>query len=138
IRIPSIRILEAKAADGGRPGYLYEIAFAHPRAGGAFGAMHGIDAGMMFENLPPGMAEDPGAIAISRRMTDTWAVFADTGIPASPGLATWPPYTLRERATMVIDVEWRVEYDLNGAEREAWHSIDLTNTGLHSRTRVPA
>jgi para-nitrobenzyl esterase len=139
IRIPSIRILEAKFAGGGQPGYLYEIAFAHPFAGGVFGAMHGIDLGMMFDSLPPGaMADDPGARGIARVMTDTWAAFAHTGVPSSPDIPAWPPYVPEQRATMVIDVEWHVEYDINGAEREAWRSVDLTNTGLCSRTRIPS
>jgi para-nitrobenzyl esterase len=139
IRIPSIRLLEAKAAGGGEPGFLFEVAYAHPAAGGVYGAVHGIDAGMMFDNLDtrPIVAQDPAANSIARRMTDAWAAFARTGTPSADGVPEWPPYTAARRATMVIDAEWTVEDDRNPAEREAWATVDLTNTGLLSRIRLP-
>jgi para-nitrobenzyl esterase len=139
IRIPSIRLLEAKAAGGGEPGFLFEIAFAHPAAGGVYGAVHGIDAGMMFDNLDTRaiVGRDPAANSIARRMTDAWAAFARTGTPSAEGMPEWPPYTPARRATMVIDREWTVEDDRNPVEREAWAAVDLTNTGLLSRIRLP-
>jgi para-nitrobenzyl esterase len=139
IRIPSIRLLEAKAAGGGEPGFLFEIAYAHPAAGGVYGAVHGIDAGMMFDNLDTRaiVAQDPEANSIARRMTDAWAAFARTGTPSAEGVPEWPPYTPARRATMVIDAEWTVDDDLSPVEREAWATVDLTNTGLLSRIRLP-
>jgi para-nitrobenzyl esterase len=137
ISIPTLRILEAKAEAGGRPGYLFEVAFPHPYAGGAYGAAHGVDASMIFENLHTrGLSGDRRAGAIARCLANTWTEFARTGVPWSPGIPRWPPYGPESRATMIIDAEWSVRDEMNALEHAAWREVDLSNAGLVSRTRL--
>ena len=63
-------------------------------------------------------------------MCSVWGAFARTGVPAAEGLPTWQPYTLAERATMVIDAEWTLESDPLAETRQFW---DDMSTGPDTR-----
>jgi para-nitrobenzyl esterase len=53
-------------------------------------------------------------------MADAWASFAATGDPATLALGEWPTYG-EERATLLLDVDHRVELDPHAAERSVWY-----------------
>jgi carboxylesterase type B len=40
-----------------------------------------------------------------------------------PAIPSWVQYTPGERATVLIDLEWRSENDPSEEERVAWHGI---------------
>jgi len=50
VRIPSIRLAEAKVLGGGEPAFMYLNRFRHPFGGGVFGALHGLDGPITFDN----------------------------------------------------------------------------------------
>jgi para-nitrobenzyl esterase len=51
-------------------------------------------------------------------MSAAWTDFARTGNPNAKGLVPdWPAFDTTQRATMVIDNEWKVVNDPNGDER---------------------
>jgi para-nitrobenzyl esterase len=56
-------------------------------------------------------------------MSAMWANFARSSVPSAPGQPAWPPFTLKDRATMVIDAECGVENDRHPDERLAWRAI---------------
>jgi para-nitrobenzyl esterase len=136
LRVPAIRIAEAKLAGGGAPVYMYLGAYRHPYMGGAFGAVHGTDQPLVFENLHlvPSLAQDPQAWELSAKVAGAWSAFAASGDPSIPDMPAWPAYSLEQRSTMVLDVESRIEEDPNADERRAWEGMDLRGTGLVSRT----
>ena len=51
------------------------------------------------------------------RVSGSWVAFARTGNPNNKNVPVWPVYNGSDRATMIIDREWKVEKDPNREER---------------------
>jgi para-nitrobenzyl esterase len=130
-RIRSIRLAEHKVAGSAAPVYSYLFCWTTDALPG-LGSFHGLEMPFVFANLTTmrGLAESPGADRLADRMCSVWGAFARTGVPAAEGLPTWQPYTLAERATMVIDAEWTLESDPLAETRQFW---DDMSTGPDTR-----
>jgi para-nitrobenzyl esterase len=48
---------------------------------------------------------------LAEKVSGAWTAFARTGNPSTPGAPKWPAYTANERATMIINNEWKLEND---------------------------
>jgi para-nitrobenzyl esterase len=127
----SIVTAERKAAQGGAPVYYYNLAYRSNRkvegSDQEVGAMHAIDIPLVFDNVsdPDTLAGNRAdRFAAARNMSALWASFARTSVPAAPGQPKWRPYSLSERATMVIDAECSVVPDRWGEERRMWEAAD--------------
>jgi para-nitrobenzyl esterase len=110
----SIAIAERKAAQRRAPAYLYYLSWETPAAGGLFKSPHALDLPLMFDNVEMARALlGPGSApqTLADKMASTWIAFASTGNPNNAALPAWPAYDARRRATMIFDVEPRVEHD---------------------------
>lgn len=107
------QVIEAEErARAGAPAFVYELDFEQ--------AKHTDDIGLAFGTT----ANDSAARgAVSRVVMDAFLTFARTGKPG------WPAYDLRERATMVFDVESRVVRDPRGRERELFAQVPFVQAG---------
>ncbi|MEV4432680.1 carboxylesterase family protein [Streptomyces sp. NPDC049585] len=102
-RMPSLHLATARAAGGGRA-HLYELTWAAPGMGGAFGACHGLDVPLVFGNLGSGLATMligdgacPAAEEVSASLRAAWTAFAVHGDPG------WPAYDTEQRLTRLFD-----------------------------------
>lgn len=135
--LPQIRLAEAQAAHR-RDTRMYMIAWQTPVLGGRLGAPHAVEEPMMFGNLdakgarymigdrPEHLAERK---AFSSAMQRAWAAFARTGDPSHSGLPDWPTYDGNQRATMLLDRNFRVENDPLSPIRRAWNKLPFD--GVH-------
>ncbi|HEY2482674.1 MAG TPA: carboxylesterase family protein, partial [Caulobacteraceae bacterium] len=110
----SIRLAERKAAQGGAPAFVYELAWETPVARGALKTPHALEIPLVFDNVEVarnfvGPGEAPQIMA--DHMATAWLAFARTGAPETSGLPSWPAYDAERRATMIFDLECRVEFD---------------------------
>ncbi len=110
----SVLLAERKAAQGAAPVYMYRLDWETPAARGALKCPHALEIPLVFDNVEAarrfvGRGEAPQAMA--DLMAPAWRAFAKTGNPNHPGLPHWPAYDARDRATMVFDLEPRVEFD---------------------------
>jgi para-nitrobenzyl esterase len=124
---------EARAREGG-PTFVYQLNFANPRDGGRYGAHHTLDIPLVFANTAKAEADTGdgvGARAVSAAMSDALLRFARTGDPSGGGLGAWPRYDLSRRATMLFDVESRVENDPRKAERELFAGAPYIQPGTY-------
>jgi para-nitrobenzyl esterase len=123
-RMPAIETADAQRPHGDVRMYLY----THPSTGfdGAFGAAHAMELPFTFDNTDARGVEmlegpiTPERRALAGRLGDAWASFGATGDPGTVDLGEWPLYG-DDRATMVLDLEHRIELDPWAAERSVWY-----------------
>jgi para-nitrobenzyl esterase len=118
IRMPSLVIAERKLAQQAAPVFVYLFAWGTAVLGGRLGSCHTLEIPFVFDNVRTATltGTDPARLGLAKDMSKAWVSFARTGMPM-PG---WPAYSTEARATMIFDVESRVEKDPCGAERRAW------------------
>ncbi len=123
--IRTLMLAERKAAQGGAPVWLYSFDWETPVHGGKLKAYHALDVPFAFDTIDLVGATDRGPVAqdLARRVSTTWATFARTGKPDNASIPAWAPYTLTDRATMVLDRECRVVKDHGGERRTMWKDI---------------
>jgi para-nitrobenzyl esterase len=115
---------ERKTALGKAPAYLYVCSFQSPALGGKYGAVHGVDVGLAFNNAKGAVAGDtPEARQLASRFAAGWVAFAKTGDPNTSELPQWPTFETSTRPTMIFDTETRLERDPWGELRQLWDEL---------------
>jgi para-nitrobenzyl esterase len=126
-------VIEAEErAKAGAPAYVYQLDWRSPREGGRHGAHHGLDIPLVFGTLDAaGDMTGAGAEAraVSDAMGDAFVSFARTGAPRYRGVASWTPYTMARRETLVIDAQARMADDPRGAERAFFAQVPYVQPG---------
>ena len=51
---------------------------------------------------------------MANRLSAAWVAFAKTGNPSNTEMPDWPAYDATSRATMILNVDTRVENDPDG------------------------
>src|SRR5262249_6267684 len=121
---------ERKAASKRAPVFAYIWAWESPAFGGKFGAVHGIDVGASFYQVRDAILGGGSAQGklMCERLASAWVAFAKTGNPSDPHLPNWPAYDETTRATMIFDVDTRVENDPRAEIRKFWAAKSATRT----------
>ena len=126
MRVPHIRLTEAKIQSGGAPVWMYLFAWGFPDAAGRVWSAHGTDMPYFFDNVDKAsMATGTHAAPLVAAASGALAAFAYTGDPNHDGLPDWPTYTVEDRHTMRFDAAPSVQSDPFGAERRCWNEIPL-------------
>ncbi|HEY1449241.1 MAG TPA: carboxylesterase/lipase family protein [Caulobacteraceae bacterium] len=110
----SIRLAERKADQRRAPVFMYQLAWETPVARGALKSPHALEIPLVFDNIEAarnfvGRGDD--AQAMADHMAPAWLAFASRGDPGTPDLPAWPAYDRASRATMIFDLDCRVEAD---------------------------
>jgi para-nitrobenzyl esterase len=124
---------ELRAAQGS-PAYVYQLNYRSPLENGRFGAMHGMDIPLVFDNIAqPGSrsGKDADAQKAADQMSEAFIAFARTGNPAHVGIPEWKPYELPSRATMVFDVKSQLVDDPRGEERKLFAQVPYIQRGTY-------
>ena len=125
-------VIEAEErAKSGSPAYAYQLDWATPKDGGKFGAPHGSDIQLVFDNIdkPGANAIGPQAQPMADQMSETFLAFARTGNPNNKLIPRWEHYTLPRRQTMVFNVPSHLENDPRGAERRLFAKVPYVQPG---------
>jgi para-nitrobenzyl esterase len=126
MRNASIRIAERKIAGGPAPVYMYLLNWESPALNGMLKSCHALEIPFVFNNVEPTIGligDSPERFTLAKAMSSAWAAFARNGDPSHTGIPHWPAYTKETRATMVFNVNSRVENDPRREERLAWDGI---------------
>lgn len=112
--IATVLQAERKAAQGAAPVYVYQLAWETRADNRRLRAHHALDVPLVFNNVEStrnmvGPGPEPQHMA--DLMSSAWISFARTGNPSTDALPTWPAYDLKNRATMVFDIESHVVQD---------------------------
>jgi para-nitrobenzyl esterase len=132
--MPAIRLAEA-SAQARRPAWMLRIDYClslppfHE-----VGASHLTDCLLLFElfsNWGKPLASHGTATdkSVSEAFQDLIVAFARDGHPGSPRIPEWPRYDTT-RATLIFDIDCRVESDPLSEQRHAWDGLDEVDAVL--------
>jgi para-nitrobenzyl esterase len=105
---------ERKVAQGKAPVYMYLFVWETPVEGGKRHSPHTVELPFVFNNVleqPEEVGNGPELQPLADKVSGAWTAFARTGNPVAAGAPKWLPYTANERATMIINNEWKLVND---------------------------
>jgi para-nitrobenzyl esterase len=116
LRGNAIAMCERKAAQGAAPVYAYRLDWQSQSYGGKFGAVHGTDVPLSLRNPDkwPLTGDGAEALTMANRLSAAWVAFAKTGNPSNAETPEWTAYDAASRATMIFNLDTRVENDPDG------------------------
>jgi para-nitrobenzyl esterase len=125
IRMRATRMAERKSAQGGAPVYMYLLEWPSPSFEGKFGAVHGVDLGLVLADPRiPIEGNTPAARKMANIVGSSFAAFAKTGDPNCTQLPSWPRYDSQTRSVMIFNQECRVDNDPTQELRLLWEKFD--------------
>lgn len=112
--------------------WVFQLDWRTPIDGGRWGAHHGLDVPLTFDNVPlaPHMVgSGPDAQTVADQMSDTVLAFARTGRPENPRIPAWPTYDLARRRTLIFDETPSIVDDPRGGERRLFSPVPYVQPG---------
>lgn len=106
IRLPMLKIMSHKAAQGGAPVYAYMFTWDSPMMNGIYMSFHTAEIPFVFHNIDKMAFRIGGsdeAKQLETIMSHAWIQFARTGRPGGGLVPNWTPYTEDTGATMLFD-----------------------------------
>jgi para-nitrobenzyl esterase len=125
-RRASIQLAERKAAGGPTPVYMYLFTYEPDYLGGLLKAGHALEITFVFDNVDdtPATGGRIDKYELTEAMSTTWATFARNADPNNPKIPKWPPYTVKNHATMFFNVPCRIETDPYREELDVWKGLE--------------
>ena len=120
VRNNVVKMAKLKHALGAAPVYTYYFTWQTAVLDGLPGAWHTAELQFCFDNTKrceQGTGNTPEAQALAKKMASSWAAFAATGNPSTPGLK-WEPSDPDSNKTMVWDNVSRMVNDPEGEARK--------------------
>ncbi len=114
------------------PAFVYQLDWGSPADGGRYGAGHGSDVPLMFDNVLrsslPRTAHTE-AQRIADQMSGALIAMAKTGNPSHSKIPPWKPYSLENRETLIFDMAPTLGNDPRGAERKFYAQVPFIQRG---------
>lgn len=113
LRTQAVHTANLKYDQQGAPVYNYIFTWETPVMGGYAMAYHCSELPFVFDNIAlsgTATGATPEAYALSDKISQAWINFARTGNPSTNNLPTWPAYTRKNGATMILDNTSVVRY----------------------------
>jgi len=110
----AIKQAERKFTQGKAPVYMYLFTWETPVEGGRRHSPHTIELPFVFDNpqeQPDEVGNGPDLQPLADKVSGAWTAFARTGNPNTSLTPKWPAYNTDQRATMIINDEWKVVND---------------------------
>ena len=122
---------ERKVVLAKAPVYMYLFTWETPVEGGKRHSPHTIELPFVFNNVleqPEEVGNGPELQPLAEKVSGAWTAFARTGNPSTAGAPKWLAYTANERATMIIDNEWKLVNDPRHDARLIINSLATKST----------
>src|SRR6266704_1540827 len=110
----ALKQAERKFAQAKAPAYMYLFTWETPVEEGRRHSPHTIELPFVFDNpqeQPDEVGNGPDLQPLADRVSGVWTAFARTGTPNASLTPKWPAYNTDQRATMIINDEWKVVND---------------------------
>ena len=123
---------ERKSAQGKAPVFMYLFTWETPVEGGRRHSPHTIELPFVFNNVleqPEEVGNGPELQPLAEKVSGAWVAFAHTGSPNTPQTPKWLPYTAADRATMLINNEWKLVNDPRHEVRSIMSNLPAPSAG---------
>ena len=126
-RLGCISLVESKLAAGRAPVFMYLFTWQSDYKGYLFKSCHALEIPFVFDTTEdmPLTGERPDKPQLVDSVSGAWIAFAHTGNPSHSKIPQWEPYTVDNRATMILDIPCRQEIDPAREELEAWKGMEI-------------
>lgn len=127
----AITLAERKFAQGKAPVFMYLFTWETPVEGGKRHSPHTIELPFVFNNVleqPEEVGNGPELQPLADKVSGAWTAFARTGNPNTAGAPKWLAYTANERATMIINSEWKLVNDPRHDVRLIMNSLQSSSS----------
>ncbi len=117
---------ERKAQQAKAPVYMYYFNWHSPVRQGKLNCFHTLEIPFAFYNhdiAQPMTGYTDDRFALADKVSSAWASFARTGNPNNKLLPNWAPFTMADRATMILGNDCKLVNDPNKEERLALASL---------------
>lgn len=124
-RTNGIKQVQAKAALGGAPAFLYQFAWRTPVLNGTPKAYHCAELPFVFasaEREPQATGGGADALVIEEQVAGAWIAFAKTGNPSHSVLPDWVPVEPDTVPTMIFDTTPRLDANTDQTLRNMVHA----------------
>lgn len=114
----------------GAPVWMYRFDWETPVFNGALKATHALEIPFVWNtlDLPNTInftGDSPDRQIVANQMHQAWINFARNGNPNTDDLPEWPQYDVKQRATMIFNIESKTVNDPNQEERVKWEQIAM-------------
>lgn len=126
-RLGCIRLVESKLKAGKAPVFMYLFTWESDYKGYLLKSAHGMEIPFAFDTTEAmaSTGDRPDKPQLVDNVSGAWIAFARSSNPSHAGIPNWEPYTVEKRATMILDVKCRLEYDPAREELDAWKGMDV-------------
>ena len=119
---------ERKAALGKAATYMYQFTWESLAFDNKYKACHTFEIPFVFDNVDMapqlfGLKPDPKHYALARNISTAWSTFAHKGNPSHTGSPRWLPYSVDERATMMLNYSCELARDPRRDDRLAFEQL---------------
>jgi len=126
-RIGCINLVERRLAAGQGPTFMYLFTWESDFKGYLLKSSHAMEIPFAFDNVDriEMVGARPNRHELAALVSEAWIAFARTGNPGHKAIPQWPEYSLKDRATMIMDVPFRLENDPARVELDAWKGMEV-------------
>lgn len=126
---PAIKLAE-RQVDQNAPVWMYRFDWESPVFNGGLKSCHALEIPFVWNTInKPGMTkltgDSPDRQEVANQLHKAWIAFARKGNPNTKEVPNWPNYNLKDRATLLFNMESRIENDPNGEERVNWEKATV-------------
>ncbi len=132
---------QLQAAAARAPVFSYLFNWRTPACDGLLRSPHTLEVPFIFGTAHAAVdvvGSSADHAALTQMMIATWSAFAHRGDPNNATLPHWPRFEARQRATMVLDVQGRVDSDPGATARAALDALPYFEYSMPMNFGTPA
>jgi para-nitrobenzyl esterase len=126
-RIGCLKLAQEKTTSGKAPLYMYLFTWQTNYRDYIYKSCHSLEIPFAFNTVAdvPLTGTRPDKYTLAEIISNAWCAFARSGNPSHSELKNWEPWTSQHQATMILDVQPKLEIKPYKEEMAAWDGLEI-------------